>query len=184
MSTFQVILTKLNRNTISGDALGQRTVNLPTPEGPHKTFKDREIIEGPNYWKRYCSPSMPHGEAFLVILEDDGTIYSDNDSENTYPFIVSKKVAPGSSYEDEGNEINLMKEQGTFATFALIRNKNASQEINIKINGSKNAILELDGNDEISFDKGDLPISKLNFDNSEGKEEVKLQIIFGLKYKP
>ena len=76
-----------------------------------------------------------------------------------------------------------MNEQGTFATFVLIRNKNASQEVNVKINGSKNAILELDGNDEISFDKGDIPISKLNFDNSDGKEEVKLQIIFGLKNK-
>ena len=122
-------------------------------------------------------------DPFLIIIEDDGTIYSEDDSENNQPFIATKKIAAGSSYDDEGNEIDLMKEQGTFATFVLIRNKNASQEVNVKINGSKNAILELDGNDEISFDKGDIPISKLNFDNSDGKEEVKLQIIFGLKNK-
>jgi hypothetical protein len=159
-------------------------VSLPRPQGQgQRTFKDREVFEGSNYWKRYCSPSMPQKDAYLIIIEDDGTIYSEDDSENNQPFIVTKKVAAGSSYDDEGNEIDLMKEQGTFATFVLIRNKNSSQEINVKINGSKNAILELDGNDEISFDKGDIPISKLNFDNSDGKEEVKLQIIFGLKNK-
>jgi len=184
MSTFQVILAKFERGTTSREAFGQQTVSLPTPQNKgERTFKDREVFEGSNYWKKYCSPSMPQKDAFLIIVEDDGTIYSEDDSENNQPFIVTKKVAAGSSYNDEGNEIDLMKEQGTFATFVLIRNKNSSQEVNVKINGSKNAILELDGNDEISFDKGDIPISKLNFDNSDGKEEVKLQIIFGLKNK-
>ncbi len=178
MSIFQVILAKFgDRHTTSSSAFGQQTVSLPRPEeGGNRTFKDREVFEGSNYWKRYCS-----ADSFLIIIEDDGSIYSENPDENTHPFIVSKKIAPGSSYEDEENEIDLMKEQGTFATFVLIRNKNASQSVNVKINGSKNAILELDGSDEISFDKGDIPISKLNFDNSEGEEEVKLQIIFGLK---
>ena len=181
MSTFQVMLAKLDRTTTSADAFGQQSVSLEPPQGGVKTFKDREVFEGSNYWKKYCFPIMQN--PFLAIIEDDGTIYSEDDSENNQPFIVTKKVAAGSSYDDEGNEIDLMKEQGTFATFVLIRNKNASQEVNVKINGSKNAILELDGNDEISFDKGDIPISKLNFDNSDGKEEVKLQIIFGLKNK-
>ena len=181
MSTFQVMLAKLDRTTTSADAFGQQSVSLEAPQGGVKTFKDREVFEGSNYWKKYCFPIMSN--PFLAIIEDDGTIYSEDDSENNQPFIVTKKVAAGSSYDDEGNEIDLMKEQGTFATFVLIRNKNSSQEINVKINGSKNAILELDGNDEISFDKGDIPISKLNFDNSDGKEEVKLQIIFGLKNK-
>ena len=184
MSIFQVILAKFERGTTSREAFGQQSVSLPTPQNQgERTFKDREVFEGSNYCKKYCTPSMSQADAFLVIIEDDGTIYSEDDSENNQPFIVTKKVAVGSSYNDEGNEIDLMKEQGTFATFVLIRNKNASQEINVKINGSKNAILELDGNDEISFDKGDIPISKLNFDNSDGKEEVKLQIIFGLKNK-
>jgi hypothetical protein len=184
MSTFQVMLARFERGTTSAEAFGQQSVSLPTPQGQgDRTFKDREVFEGSNYWKRYCAPSMPQKDAFLVIIEDDGTIYSEEDSENNQPFIVTKKIAVGSSYDDEGNEIDLMKEQGTFATFVLIRNKNSSQEVNVKINGSKNAILELDGNDEISFDKGDIPISKLNFDNSDGKEEVKLQIIFGLKNK-
>ena len=170
--------------TTSAEAFGQQSVNLPMPQGQgEKIFKDREVFEGSNYWKKYCVPSMSQEDAFLVIIEDDGTIYSEDDSENNQPFIVTKKVAAGSSYDDEGNEVDLMKEQGTFATFVLIRNKNSSQEVNVKINGSKNAILELDGNDEISFDKGDIPISKLNFDNSDGEEEVKLQIIFGLKNK-
>ena len=184
MSIFQVTLAKVVPGTTSAEAFGQQSVNLPMPKGQgEKIFKDREVFEGSNYWKKYCVPSMSQEDAFLVIIEDDGTIYSEDDSENNQPFIVTKKVAAGSSYDDEGNEVDLMKEQGTFATFVLIRNKNSSQEVNVKINGSKNAILELDGNDEISFDKGDIPISKLNFDNSDGKEEVKLQIIFGLKNK-
>ena len=52
---------------------------------------------------------MSQADAFLVIIEDDGTIYSEDDSENNQPFIVTKKVTVGSSYDDEGNEIDLMK---------------------------------------------------------------------------
>ena len=118
-------------------------------------------------WKRFASTAeggmMTADTAFIQVLSDDGTPYSDtNRSLNRFSRTESLTLTGGTTYSDESNQIDVLGTYGGIATFCSITTDAA---ISVRLNSSSSAEFSL-GSGNITFDNGDLPVSSLAFDNS------------------
>lgn len=115
----------------------QRTMYVAGPNG-----KIREIVDGTtftdcNYWKRFAFPAVSANEAFIEVLTDDGSVYSDIASENTYPVSDSLTITSGEDYDD--NFIDILGDTGNHAQFVqMTSNGTASpdDDVLVQLNGT------------------------------------------------
>lgn len=186
MSRFRVNLNNnrqglLDINPTTGGQFAtslQRSIYVPGPNRITKKLMDGEEFEGSNYWKRFAYPQMPLTEAFLIVVEDDGSIYSNIPSENTIPRVYNLTIAAESSYED-----NVVEIENGHATFIQINNR-GSVDVQIKINGSDAAIFDLAANESQNFNNGDISVRKLEFisvTTEEESDDAEIQIITSIR---
>lgn len=143
----------------------QRTMFVAGPNRKIRELKDGETFTDCNYWKRFAVPMMSEDTAFIEIITDDGSIYSNNSTENVFPLVSSLTVAQGSAYGD--NEVDFATDYGSYASFVQIQNL-GSFPCMVKINGSSSAEFSLDNGATQVFNGGDLLVSKLNFEGDAG----------------
>jgi len=118
-------------------------------------------------------------DAFLTIVSDDGSIYSDVTAENTFPRVWDLTLAGGSTYTD--NEIDILGTYGGYAVFAQIQNT-GSEAVKVRLNGSATAIFDLSGSETQVFNAGELSISMIQFDNSvSGASSTTVQVLTSVK---
>ena len=111
MSVFKVKLNqgvqgKLDINPATGLEFAtsvQRTMYVAGPNG-----KIREVVDGTtftdcNYWKQFAVPQVSANDAFIEVLEDDGSVYSSIASENTYPVVTNINLANGKTLTSSGS---------------------------------------------------------------------------------
>ena len=73
----------------------QRTVYIMGPRKINRELKDGTTFTDCNYWKRYCDAAITTGggatsqTAILRCIYDDGTVWSDDQSENSFPKAVT-----------------------------------------------------------------------------------------------
>jgi len=144
------------------DVSKQRTVYVMGPGKVNRKLVDGETFTDCNYWKKFAYPAMPLDEAYLEVVTDDGSVYSE-DGSNVYPKVYDLSVTATSTYVD--NAVDIVGDNGSYAMFTQITNKHETQDLKMKLNGS--AILDLPANSVQVFNAGDLDISKIEFDNSE-----------------
>src|SRR3972149_2070861 len=141
MSVFRVNLNNgpggnldLDPSTDTSETYGQLGTEFATSRqrsvyvmGPGKV--NRQLVDGAtftdcNYWKRFVSVTnggtANENDAFLTIVSDDGSIYSDVTAENTFPRVWDLTLAGGSTYTD--NEIDILGTYGGFAVFVPRQN--------------------------------------------------------------
>lgn len=180
MSVFRVKLNNLAAGNMDENEISyQRTIFVEGPNHTFRSLKHGDVFTDCNYWKRFAYPQMPLIDAFIEIVEDDGSIYADHTSdENTYPRVFDVTVLSGSGYED--NLVDFTEDHpNAYAIFVQINNK-GNANLKVRINGSENAIFDLASNETQVFNHKDIIVTKLEFMN-EDEENGSVQIISSIK---
>jgi hypothetical protein len=176
MSRFKVALNNASQGTLDvSPSLGggvqmqpslQRTVYVMGPRKINRELKDGMEFTDCNYWKRFCSYTNTVGgladeqTAILTCIYDDGTVYSDDPSENVYPKARTFEVANADVFADEHNVYDIVGTYGQPAIFVELVNQDA-QNVQVKLNGDTGAIFTLGASDTWVFNHGDLQVTKV-----------------------
>jgi hypothetical protein len=190
MSVFRVKLNNVGQGLLDvNGATGvqmstsyQRTVYVMGPKKINRKLKDGDTFTDSNYWKRFAYPQVAYADAIVEVVTDDGSVYSDVESENTFPVVYTKSVAAGSAYA--ANVCDILVDNGAPATFCQIsHNGSAGQVAKVKLNGSSNAIFDLEYGDTQVFNSGELQITKIEFDRttSGAAGALSIQVIVAIK---
>jgi hypothetical protein len=157
----------------------QRTVYVTGPNKIYRKLADGDTFTDCNYWKKFAYPQVPYDQAFIEVVTDDGSIYSDIPEENNFPTVYSLSVNDGTAFA--ANEADIVGDYGYPANFVQINSTDASGgDIRVKLNGLAGAIFDLKAGDTQVFNYGDLAVTKLNFDNDSGSDQT-VQIIVSVK---
>lgn len=156
----------------------QRTIFVTGPKKIYRKLKDGDEFVDCNYWKRFAYPQVAQDQAFIEVVEDDGTIYSDVEHENNFPSVYALTVNDGSSFDD--NVADIVGDYGAPAYFVQITNKIGGGDVRVKLNGLAGAVFDLLAGDTQVFNYGDLAVTKVQFDNSSGTT-ANIQIIVSVK---
>lgn len=198
MSVFRVKLAngdqgKLEINPATGlpfTTSKSRTINVTGPKRIQRQLKDGETFTDCNYWKRFAYPQVALADAFIEVVTDDGSVYSDVESENVYPVVwkpgTDGVVAANATYTDTNMSLDIVATYGGPAMFVQIQNTDSSDAIKVKLNGSSSAILTIEANSTQIFNHGDLVISSIGFDNSfSGAAQVNaIEVLLSVKSLP
>jgi hypothetical protein len=172
MSVFRVKLQNAQQGTLDvNPATGveattsiQRTVYVMGPNRINRELADGQTFTDCNYWKKFAYPQVAYTEAFIYVVTDDGSTWSEDGTGNVEAVSYSKTITAGTTYTDTGNEVDFLTDHGNFATFCQIANTSASGSVIVRINETATFTL-LFGNTQI-FNTGDLAINTLEFNNS------------------
>ena len=193
MSVFQVSLNNINQgqldlnpsvlvipNTEMSPSI-QRTIYVQGPRRIYRKLKDGDTFTDCNYWKRFAFPQISQDQAFITVVSDDGSVYSDIPEENNFPRVYTLNVDDGTTYED--NIVDILLDNGGPAQFVQIQNMAAGGSVKVRINGTANAVFDLDTNNIQQFNYGDISISKLEFHNESGENSI-IQTIISVRSVP
>jgi len=159
----------------------QRTIYVTGPNRSYRELFDGQTFTDCNYWKKFAYPQVPLADAFIEVVTDDGSVYSDVPSENTFPRVYDKTIAGGSAYA--ANVIDIIGDNGAEAISASIENT-SGQGVKVKMNGLATAIFDLAGNEAKTFNLGDAVISRLEFNNTtSGATTATVQVILTIRSK-
>ena len=137
----------------------QRQVYVAGPLRKYRLLKDGDTFTDCNYWKQFdaaygCDPAR----AFISTLTDDGSVWSDVASENTYGKggTVTVSATP--------TVIDFVGTYGSPARFLQVQNLDATStnKITGTLNGDTNLTFTIGGGSTQVFNVGDLSISKLS----------------------
>ena len=198
MSVFTVNLNTTAQGTLDthpttgaqNDPSIQRQVYIMGPNKVNRLLSDGESFTDCNYYKRFCpydATTNPYGcaleNAILTLTTDDGSIYSDVPSENTYPLVEDLSIVAGTTYTDTGNYVDILGTTGGYAVFAQLTNTHATQDVQVRLNGATTAIFTLEAASTQVFNAGDLSISKIEIDNSTSGAvgPVAVQIVLSVR---
>jgi len=155
----------------------QRTIYVTGPNRIWRKLFDGQTFTDCNYWKRFAYPQAPLDQAFISVVSDDGSVYSDFAEENTFPVVNNLTVAAGSTFATPANVIDYVGTYGNAASFVQITN-NSTGSVKIRLNGNTSAVFTLGGGITQVFNAGDLAVSKLEFDNStSGSTTVSVSVL-------
>src|SRR5581483_7072011 len=144
----------------------QRTMYCAGPNRIYRELFDGMVFTDCNYWKRFAYPQCPYDVAFIEVLTDDGSVYSDIPGENTFPKVYSPYAVANTDTFDT-NSIDIVGTLGGVGLFVQITNLGTSapnQNVQIELNGDVGPVMTLAATDTQVFNAGDLTISKLAFD--------------------
>lgn len=155
----------------------QRTVYVMGPNRVNRLLKDGETFTDCNYWKRFAFPQVSLEDAIVEVVEDDGSVYSDIASENTFAVTFlpgdGGVIGAGDGPDDENMTFNIMEQYGSFATFVQMTNLDDTNSVQVRLNGVSGATFTLGAGSTQIFNAGDLSVSEIAFDNSaSGAAEV------------
>ncbi len=131
----------------------QRGVWVSGPGRINRLLLDDGTFSDCNYWKRFAYPQVPLSEAFIEVITDDGSVYSDIPSENT--FAVTRSYTGSAT-----DTLDFVGTYGSPAVFVQIDNTGAAA-ITVELNGDATATFTMAAGDTQVFDNGDLVITKL-----------------------
>lgn len=155
---------------VTGQGLGgqfdpsiQRQIFVNGPNLTQRLLKDGETFTDCNYWKRFAYPQVPLKHAFIEVVTDDGSVYSDNPDENTYPQMTTISAVGGTTFAD--NEYDILGTTGGHAVFTQITN-NGAGAVQVRLNGLTGATFTLAASATQIYNNGDLVVTKIQIDNS------------------
>lgn len=193
MSVFKVKLTNNSQGTLDFDAstasagnLGsqmspsiQRTIYVAGPNKINRKLNDGDQFTDCNYWKRFAYPQVSLDQAFIEVVTDDGSVWSDIPEENTFPKVYDITVAAGTDFDD--NVIDILGDTGGFAVFVQIANQ-GSTGVRVRLNGVADAVFDLAATETQVFNQGDLSISKIEFTNVvSGGADSDIQVLLAVR---
>ena len=169
--------------TIPIGASAQRTMDVTGPNLTRRRLYDGETFTSTNYWKRFAPVSeggtLTEESAFIHIISDDGTPWSDKDKGlNKFAKVNVLDVVAGTCYSTVANQLDFMALYGAVATYVQIT---TDQDIKVLLNSSTEAEMDLDSGTHW-FDNGDLPLTSLAFCNTEsGVTDATVEVVSTLE---
>lgn len=187
MSLFRVNLNNTVQGTLDIDPKTrlefdpsiQRTIFVSGPGGVYRKLTDGEEFSDCNYWKKFAYPQVGYDQAFIEVVEDDGSIYSPVPEENNFPVVFTRTLADGDGFGD-GNIIDIIGDYGQPANFVQVSNAQGGGDIQVKLNGLAGAVFTLLAGDTQVFNYGDLAVTSLDFANSSGST-ADVQVLCSVK---
>lgn len=157
----------------------QRTIYVTGPNRTWRKLFDGDTFTDCNYWKRFAYPQCELHEAFIEVVTDDGSVYSDVAEENTYPKVYDVTVAAGTDFED--NVVDILGDTGGHAVFVQIANQ-GSTSVRVRVNGATDAVFDLGNGETQVFNHGDLAVTKLEFLNTvSGGADSDVQVLLSVR---
>jgi len=184
MSTFRVKLVQGDQSNLDEFAEVNGGVSLQRQmwaTGPNLTFRllsDGEEFDDCNYWKRYAYPQVPRNEAFIEVVTDDGSPFSDIASENVFIRTYSFTVAQNSAFS--ANVIDILGDNGNPAIALQI--EVVSNNVSMRINGSSTAVTDIAAGATLSFDAGEISANTLEF-SEENDGAATVEVIATIRSK-
>jgi len=145
------------------------------PNGVYRELVDGSYFTDCNYWKRFAYPQVSRENAIVEVISDDGSIFSNDPSENTFPVVTNVTTVTTSIVE----AINYLTLYNSFASFIQISN-NGGDDVVCELNGLPSAQLTIPNGHTQTFNNGDLQITSLGFSATIGGS-TSVQIIAGVK---
>ena len=176
MSVFQVKLNNNKQGVLDTDSLTglelqtsiQRQIFVAGPKRKYRLLVDGATFTDCNYWKRFTAEEIGAEQSFIVVLSDDGSVYSDVPEENT--FAVGDTVTVTTDYDD--TVVDFVGDNGGPARFLSVQNLDESISIFGQINGNANVTFKLLGGETMMFNQGDLIITSLKLKSASSTVDV------------
>jgi hypothetical protein len=185
MSVFRVKLNNnvqgrldLNAATDNSESFGevgdtftvskQRQIYVTGPNGKYRLLSDGDTFTDCNYWKKFTTEVMGEEFAFIEVLSDDGSIYSDIPEENT--FSVGQTLTLTTNYAD--NVVDFVTDHGAPARFLMIQNLDESIAIFGELNGDTNITFAVGAGETMMFNQGDMVITSIRLKSTSGTPDV------------
>lgn len=190
MSVFKVQLVSPNQGSgvatdpaASSGVSIQKTMEVTGPNLTRRRLYDGETFTSTNYWKRFASVadggSMAAETAFIKVLSDDGSPYSDmNPNVNKFAVVIDKTITASTTFSEEDNQIDIL---GTYGGVALFTQIVTDENIKVRLNGSTTADLDVAEGSQ-TFDNSDLPLTSIAFSNAEsGATNATVQVLLTIQ---
>lgn len=178
MSVFRVKLNSTAQGLLDVDSLTgvpnttsiQRSMSVVGPNLTCRHLIDGETFTDCNYWKQFAYPQCALENAFIEVVTDDGSVWSKDAVENTFPIVwlpgTAGVIGAGADPTDTNMALDILGTYGGPAKFVQIKNNDGSHTVKVRLNGSTDAVFTLDTSSTQIFNDGDIVISSLEFDNS------------------
>lgn len=152
------------QNPNSGDASLQRQMFVAGPNRTYRLLKDGETFTDCNYWKQFAYPQTARDRAFIQVVTDDGSVWSDVAEENT--FGAGATVTLSTSYAD--TVVDFVTTYGAPARFLQVQNLDGAIAISGELNGDTNLTFTLAAGATQVFNYGDIAITMLRLKSASG----------------
>ena len=146
----------------------QRQMYVAGPNRSYRLLKDGEEFTDCNYWKRFTAEVVGEEYAFIEVVTDDGSIYSDVAEENT--FTVGATVELTTDFAD--TVIDFVNDHGGPARFVMIQNLDGSIAIIGELNGNTNITFAVGAGETMMFNQGDIVITSLRLKSASGTPDA------------
>jgi hypothetical protein len=159
----------------SGDFSLQRQVFATGPNLTYRLLSDGETFTDCNYWKQFAYPQVEHEFAFIKVITDDGSVYSNIPEENT--FGIGRTFGPLATTfsTPPTNGIDFIAEHGGPARYLQIKNVIGGGEVVTgELNGDATVIFTLDDGATQVFNMNDLAITQIRFKDDSGSGDVEV----------
>jgi hypothetical protein len=148
----------------SGAASLQRQMFAAGPNRSYRLLSDGETFTDCNYWKRFAFPQVAAEFAFIEVVTDDGSVYSDIPGENTFAAGNTETL----STLFTGTVIDFVTTYGGAASFLQVQNLDGAIAIDGELNGDTNVTFRLLAGETQIFNSGDLQITLLRLKSDSG----------------
>jgi hypothetical protein len=166
MSVFKVKLNNVGQGLLDIDPTtgvpfttsNQRSIYVAGPGRKYRKLRDGETFTDNNYWKQFTAEVIGQEAAFIEVVSDDGSVYSNIPAENT--FAVGGTYSLSTSYTP-ANTIDFVDTYGGPALFLQVTNTGNTNGLVGELNGDTNVIFTLAAGETQVFNSGDLSITML-----------------------
>lgn len=151
------------------DVSKQRQIWVAGPNRRYRLLKDGEQFTDCNYWKQFAYPQTTYEKAFIEVVSDDGSVYSDVPEENVF----TKGGTETLSTDFADTVIDFVTTYGGPARFLSVQNL-AGSSINItgELNGDTNITFVIAQGETFMFNQGDLSITMLRLKAASGTPDA------------
>jgi hypothetical protein len=172
MSVFKVKLANVGQGRLDIDPTTgvpfevshQRSIYVAGPGRKYRKLKDGETFTDNNYWKQFTAEVAGYEAAFIEVVSDDGSVYSDIPEENT--FAIGKTFDLDTTFTDD-NIVDFVDTYGGPARFLQVTNTSGSSyTVTGEVNGDTNVVFTLAQGETQVFNTGDIMITLLKLKGS------------------
>lgn len=141
----------------------QRQVWVAGPKRRYRLLVDGATFTDCNYWKQFAYPQCSYEKAFIEIVTDDGSVYSDVASENTF----AKGGSGNATTDFSATVVDFVTTYGGAAKMLMVQNLDTtSVKLTGELNADTNVTFTLAAGATQIFNQGDLAITYLRLKGS------------------
>lgn len=150
------------------DVSKQRQIWVAGPNRRYRLLKDGEQFTDCNYWKQFAYPQTTYEKAFIEVVSDDGSVYSDVPEENVF----TKGATETLTTDFADTVIDFVTDYGGPARFLSVQNLDGAIAITGELNGDTNITFTVAAGETFMFNQGDLSITMLRLRGASGTPDA------------